>query len=145
MNIWLKTAQSQKNDKETSLSSGPTVHTVFSTNGHILPEMWQNITRNSENLKIKNKKMAQYVKMHHISRKPTNKPKATSKSGKIQSPKTVRFAIEFISETDPQNLNTIYKVEDTLNEGIEDEMIKTDNNKITLSSDDSSSSKITQI
>ena len=58
----------KRTNTEKPQHSDQTIHTTFSTIAHILIDMWQDINKKFQKLKLRNRKITNYVKSTHATR-----------------------------------------------------------------------------
>ena len=67
----------KRTNTEIPQHSNHTIHTTFSTNAHIMIDMWLDINKKLEKLKLRDRKFTNYVRSNHETRnkKPATKHK----------------------------------------------------------------------
>ena len=103
---------------------------------NILIDVWQDINKNIEKLKLRNRKITSYVRSTHTTRSQPQNTKCNSQS------KSVRFSSDTSKPNtykNPSQVETVNEIEEKLHDKIENETIYTDSSKVDLSSDDSDS------
>ena len=112
--------------------SDQTIHTIFSTYANIPIDMWQDINKKLEKLKLRNRKITNYVRSTCATSKPQNTTfnsqcKTVWFSKDTSKPRTYR---------NPSWLERVNEIKEKLHDETEGKMIDTDSSDVDLPSED---------